>query len=292
MRFAVTEIVENFVGEIEGFPFDAIDQDVVAQLKTAWFRYPVLRFRDVRIGDREQVAFSRALGPAVFHPRQLQEGRNAEFPEILVISNKKKADGTPAGDLGDGEVRWHTDTWFVEQPPSAAILRAVELPGQGGNTYFANMYAAYEGLDAAMKARLDGLAIHHQSVIDGRGEVRLGKTPPVSDDYAAWAGVDHPLVRRHPGSGRPCLYLGGDRPHQSIPGMPRDEAAPLLADLWAAATDARHVWAQQWRPGDMMMWDNRCLLHKRDAFDPQSVRRLHRTTVEGERPVAAELAHA
>ncbi|GAA4339439.1 TauD/TfdA family dioxygenase [Pigmentiphaga soli] len=292
MRFAVREVVDGFVGEIEDFPFDAIDREVVDQLKAAWFRYPVLRFRNVRIGDREQVAFSRALGPAVFHPRQLQQGKNTEFPEILVISNKKKADGSPAGDLGDGEVRWHTDTWFVERPPSAAILRAIELPGQGGNTYFANMYAAYAGLDARLKEGLDGLRIHHQSVIDGRGEVRLGKKAPLSDDYASWEGVDHPIVRRHAGSGRPCLYLGGDRPHQSIVGVPQPEAAALLAELWAAATDARHVWAQQWRPGDMLMWDNRCLLHRRDAFDPDSIRLMHRTTVEGERPLAAELAHA
>lgn len=287
LKVVAKELVPNFVGEIVDFPFEAIDEQVIRELRAAWTRYPVIRFRNVGIGDREQVAFSRLLGAPVFHPRQLQEGKNSEFPEILIVSNKKKADGGAAGDLGDGEVNWHTDTWFVEQPPSASILRAVELPSEGGNTYWANMYSAFAALPDALKTKLRGLNIHHQAVIDGRGDVRLGKEKPSSPNYADWPGVNHPIVRRHADSGSLGLYLGGDPKHQSIPGMQQEEAEDLLSELWRLATLPEHVWFQEWKPGDMMMWDNRCTMHRRDPFDPNTVRLMHRTTVEGERPVAA-----
>lgn len=287
MSFEVKEVVPDFVGQIDDFPFENLDDQVVKALRAAWTKYPVLRFRNVTVGDREQIAFSNALGRSVIHPRQLQQGKNAEFPEILVISNKKKSDGSAAGDLGDGEVNWHTDTWFVDRPPSAAILRAVELPNEGGNTYFANMYAAYAALPEALKVRLAGLSIHHQTVIDGRGEVRLGMEAPTSPNYADWPGVDHPIVRRHADSGKVGLYLGGSRKYQSIVGIAQDEAKELLDELWARATEGAHVWGQEWKAGDMVMWDNRCTLHRRDPFDPSTIRLMHRTTVEGERPVAA-----
>lgn len=287
MSFTVTPIVDDFVAEIPDFPFDAIDDETIDQLRQTWKRYPVLRFRNVDITDAQQVAFSAKLGPAVIHPRQLQQGKNAEHPEILVISNKKKADGSAAGDLGDGEVNWHTDTWFVERPPSAAILRSIELPPEGGNTYFSSMYAAYEALPESLKERLQGLQIHHQSVIDGRGEVRLGKEKPTSDNYADWAGIDHPIVRKHGDSGKLGIYLGGDKKHQSIVGIEQAEAQPLLDELWERATESRFVWGQQWQQGDMVMWDNRCTMHRRDSFDPNTSRLMHRTTVEGERPATA-----
>lgn len=287
MKVIAKEVVPDFVGQIDDFPFDAVDDTVIRELRAAWTQYPVIRFRHVQIGDREQVAFSRMLGAPVIHPRQLQQGKNAEFPEILVISNKKKEDGSPAGDLADGEVNWHTDTWFVEEPPSASMLRAISLPASGGNTYWANMYAAYATLPESTRRKLQGLRIHHQSVIDGRGEVRLGKVMPSTSNFAEWPGVDHPIVRRHAQSGKLCLYLGGEPKRQSIVGMPQDEARELLQELWRHATRPEHVWFQEWKPGDMMMWDNRCTMHRRDPFDPNTVRLMHRTTVEGERPMPA-----
>lgn len=287
MNVVVRELVPNFVGEINAFPFDAADEQVIHELRAAWTKYPVIRFRNVAIGDREQVAFSRLLGAPVIHPRQLQEGKNAEFPEILVVSNKKNPDGSAAGDLGDAEVNWHTDTTFVERPPSASILRAVQLPKEGGNTYWANMYSAFAALPDAMKNKLHGLSIHHQSVVDGRGEVRLGKEKPTSQNPADWPGVDHPIVRRHPDSNALCLYLGSTPKRLSIPGVPQEEAEELLHELWRLATLPEHVWCQEWKTGDMVMWDNRCTMHRRDPFDPNTVRLMHRTTVEGERPVAA-----
>lgn len=288
MAFTVTGLVPDFVGQIDGFPFHTLDPQTVRALRAAWTTYPVLRFRNVSIGDAEQVAFTRTLGrPSARHPKHLQEAKHDGFPEIFIVSNKKNADGSPAGDLGDGEVTWHTDTWFVETPPSAAILRAVELPPSGGNTYFIDMYAAYATLPEAVKARLGGLSIHHQSVVDIYGEVRLGKERQISSDFASWPGVDHPIVRRHPVSGKPCLYLGSARDYQSIVGMAQQEAKGLLDALWQHALERSQIWTQVWMPGDMIMWDNRCVMHRREAFDPNTLRVMHRTTVEGERPLAA-----
>lgn len=270
--------------DVIGFSFDSYTQADIAQVRWAWIEHLVLRFRDADLDDPQQIRFSAEFGPPVIHPRQLQEGAHAKHPEILAISNLRKPDGSPAGDLGDGEVNWHTDTWFKERPPAGSFLRALQVPPAGGDTQFLNMYAAYDALPAEMKTLIAGRSIHHQTVYDGRGDVRMGMTVPDSDDVRTWPGVDHPIVRRHGESGRQCLFLGGRR-HASIVGLPPAESTAVLDALWRHTADERFVWTQVWRAGDLVAWDNRCTMHRRDAFDPQSARLMHRTTAEGERPV-------
>ncbi len=284
LRFEVTPSGGALGADVFGFPFKDFTPGEFAAMRAAWAQHQVLRFRGIDITDADQIRFSGQLGKFVIHPRQLQEGTHGAHREILVISNLKKADGTPAGDLGDGEVNWHTDTWFVTRPPSASILRALQLPPRGGNTHFLNMYMAYETLPDSLKQAIDGRYIHHQKVIDGRGDVRMNMTRPSTDDVRSWPGVPHPIVRTHPESGRQALYLGGKR-HAWIIGMEPTESSALLDALWKHAVQERFVWAQEWRLGDMVMWDNRCVMHRRDAFDPASIRLMHRTAIEGERPV-------
>lgn len=279
MKLKVKEIVPDFVAELNEFPFQAIDDEVVAELRAVWSQYPVIRFRNVEINDAQQVAFTKALGPIHF-TQDLRRGILEDFPEIVAISNKE------GGDLGDGEVVWHTDQWYLEEPCSGAILRALEVPPEGGNTYFADMYAAYSTLPEAMKARVKNLDIHQQRVISTLNEVRIGETIPASSDYNSWPGVDHPIVRKHLVSGKPCLYLGAHG-YQAIVGMDQETADELLETLWQHATNEAFVWCQEWKVGDMLLWDNRCLMHRRDPFDGKSIRHMHRTTVKGERPVAA-----
>jgi len=282
-RFTIRPTGAALGADIVGFDFRRYTEADIAQLRTAWLEHLVLRFRDTDLDDPTQIRFSAEFGPPVIHPRQLQEGAHGEHPEILSISNLRKPDGSPAGDLGDGEVHWHTDTWFKERPPAGSFLRALQVPPEGGNTHFLNMYAAYEALPADMKTLIAERRIHHQTVYDGRGDVRMGMTVPESADVRTWPGVDHPIVRRHGESGRACLYLGGRR-HASIVGMPPDESAAVLDALWAHVADERFTWTQIWRVGDLVAWDNRCTMHRRDAFDPNSARLMHRTTAEGERP--------
>ncbi len=284
-RFDVRPTGGALGADIVGFPFRDFTPGDIAAMRRAWVAHQVLRFRATDIGDEDQIRFSAELGPFVIHPRQLQQGAHGGHREILVVSNLKKADGTPAGDLGDGEVNWHTDTWFKEKPPAASILRALQVPPSGGDTHFANMYRAYDTLPDELKRAIEGRAMQHQTVYDGRGDVRLGMTKPDSDDIRTWPHVRHPIVRTHGESGRPCLYLGGQRKHGWIVDLPVDESHAIIERLWAHAGRAEHVWTQVWRQGDMVMWDNRCVMHRRDAFDPASARLMHRTAIEGERPV-------
>lgn len=276
---------ESGVGaDIEGFDFATLDAVAVAELKAHWLRYGLLRFRRTGIDDVQHIAFSRLFGDFVIHPKQYQEGGHPTHPEILVLSNVKK-DGKPIGALGNSEATWHTDTWFYEKPPAAAILRAVQLPPAGGDTYFLSTYQAYDTLPEALRKAVDGRQIFFQNVYDKRGELRLGRAEPKSRDFREWSGVVHPLVRRHGESGRRALYLGGTPEGSWIVGMPLDESEDLLAELWAHTTGTAEVFAQQWQPGDIMMWDNRCTMHRRDSFDPETIRIMHRTTTAGERPV-------
>ncbi len=277
--------------DIIGFPFHDFSQHDIAEVQKAWDEHLVLRFRHTALDDPTQVRFSAAFGPPVIHPRQLQQGAHPAHPEILTISNMKKPDGTQAGDLGDGEVHWHTDTWFKERPPAGSFLRALIVPSSGGNTHFMNMYAVYEALPTALKRVIAGRSIHHQTVYDGRGDVRMGMTIPATDDVRLWPGVDHPIVRRqclarHGGDFRVGLFLGGRR-HASIVGLAPDESGSILDQLWQHVAASRDVWTQVWHQGDLVAWDNRCTMHRRDAFDSASIRLMHRTTAEGERPIAA-----
>jgi taurine dioxygenase len=283
-RFRIQKMDAPLGADVFGFPFADFTDAEFQAVRAAWLDACVLRFRGLDIDDAAQIRFSARLGPFVIHPRQMQEGQHQGHREILVISNAKKADGSPAGDLGDGEVHWHTDTWFKERPPSASILRAVKLPAWGGDTHFLNMYLAYDTAPAALKRALEGKSIHHQTVYDGRGDIRLGMTKPASDDIRTWPGVAHPVVRTHGESGRKCFFLGGRR-HAWIVGLPLDESEALLDELWAHCLQDRFTWGTRWEPGDMVMWDNRCVMHRRDPFDPATVRLMHRTAVEGERPV-------
>ena len=234
------------------------------------------------------LAFSRNFGeldpPG---PNPLGRPFLADHPEMNVISNIKEG-GVPIGGLGDGEAIWHADMTYVERPPMAAILYAIELPPAGGDTYWANMYAAYESLPAALKKRIEGREAVHDATYNSAGVMRKGYKD-VTDPRSA-PGARHPLVRTHPETGRRSLFLGRRR-NSYVVGLELDESEALLDELWRHATQPQFTFRQQWRVGDVLVWDNRCTLHRRDAFDPRSRRLLHRTQIRALRSgVAAGLA--
>lgn len=283
-RLHATQHDSNVCADIEGFDFDNYTADDIAQVRHYWLQYGVLRFKNTTMTDEQQVAFSRHFGEFVIHPKQLQEGGHPTHKEILVISNAM-TDGKPSGAMGNSEATWHTDTWFYERPPAGAILRAVAVPATGGDTYFLSTYLAYDTLTDALKRAVDGRQIFFQNVYDKTGKLRLGKATPSSRDFREWSGIVHPLVRRHGETGRKALYLGGTSEGAWIVGMPLDESEALLAELWDHTTNSSQVFVQQWNVGDIMMWDNRCTMHRRDGFDPATIRIMHRTTTSGERPI-------
>ena len=237
----------------------------------------MLRFRGQRLSDPQLIAFSKFFGE-LDPPGPNPYGKSflPEFPEVNVISNIK-VDGAPIGGLGDGEAIWHADMTYIETPPMAAILHALELPPSGGDTYWANMYRAYETLRADLKQRIQGRKAIHDATYNSAGQMRKGYKE-VTDPREA-PGAHHSLVRVHPETGRPCLFLGRRR-NSYVLGMSFDESEALLDALWAHATQPQFTFRQQWREGDVLLWDNRCTLHRRDSFDASERRLMHRTQIK------------
>lgn len=253
----------------------------VAMIQDAWTRHCVLRFRGQQALTLENLAnFSRNFGPLDRRPTAsmaMSKEHDELPPEITVISNVKVG-GKPLGALGDGEAVWHTDMTYNDIPPKGACLYAVEVPPSGGNTHFANMYAAYDTLPQALKDRIEGLRCVHDASRNSAGELRIGYEDVT--DPRKTRGAIQPLVSTHAMSGRKCLLLGRRR-NAYIVGLELEESERLLDALWAHATRPELTWTQVWRVGDVMMWDNTCTMHKRDAFDPESRRLMYRTQIAG-----------
>jgi taurine dioxygenase len=192
--------------------------------------------------------------------------------------------GRAIGSLGSGEAVWHTDMSYQSDPPKASVLYALEVPPSGGDTGFVNMYLAYEALSDALKTRLAGLRIKHDGTYNSGGYVRQGVT--ATDDPIAAPGALHPLVCTHPESGRRVLYLGRRR-NAYVDGLPLAESEALLDEIWSYATRDEFTWYNRWKAGDLVMWDNRCVMHRRDPFDDKDRRIMHRTQIKAEtRPSA------
>jgi taurine dioxygenase len=170
---------------------------------------------------------------------------------------------------------------YLPAPPKASLLYALEIPPEGGDTWFCDMYAAFDSLPEDLKRRAAGLKVKHDGTYNSGGFVRAGVTP--TDDPRAAPGHLHPLVCRHPDSGRPMLYLGRRR-NAYLDGLDIAESERLLDLLWEHATQDGHVWRHRWQVGDLVLWDNRCTMHRRDPFDAAARRIMHRTQVKGEAP--------
>lgn len=273
----VEKLAEALGAEVRGVDLSRpIAPELFARIRAAWLEHMVLRFRGQSLTDPQLLAFSRHFGeldpPG---PNPLGRPFLPDHPEMNVISNIKQGD-VPIGGLGDGEAIWHADMTYIERPPMAAILYAIEIPPAGGDTYWANMVLAYETLPAALKQRIEGREALHDATYNSAGAMRKGYRE-VTDPRTA-PGARHPLVRTHPETGRRSLFLGRRR-NSYIVGLGLEESERLLDELWRHATQPKFTWRQQWRVGDVMVWDNRCTLHRRDAFDAAARRLLHRTQI-------------
>jgi len=262
-----------------------LSAEQVAEVRRAWLDHLVLVFRGRSLSDDQLCAFSRQFGTLDAVPAWHQYHVPGQ-PNVLIVSNVKEQ-GKPIGVLGDGEAAWHTDMSYIPLPPTASLLHALEIPDSGGDTYWMNMYAVYEALPAALKRRIAGLALNHDSSTDSSGEVRPGHKPVVDASQAP--GVKHPLVRLHPETKRPALYLGR-RLHAYVVGLSVAESEALLDELWKHALDDRFVFRHRWQVGDLLMWDNRCTMHRRDPFDKAARRIMHRTELIGDAPVGVAAA--
>jgi taurine dioxygenase len=254
----------------------------VEQIKDAWREHLVLVFRHQSIDDQQLIAFAQRFGeldpPG---PNPYGGPIYPQHPELNVISNIVE-DGRPIGNLGAGEAVWHADMTYLDEPPKGAVLYAVELPDAGGNTQFANMFAAYEALPEETRREIDGLRAIHDAAHNSAGILRKGYQEV--DDVRSTPGARQPLARTDGETGRRCMFLGR-RPRSYVVGLQLEDSEALLDRLWAHSTQDRFVTTHGWRVGDLLIWDNRAVLHRRDAFDAKSRRRLHRAQLKGDGPI-------
>lgn len=255
--------------------------EIFRQIEDAWHAHLVLRFRGQPLGDPAFLAFARLFGELDKAPVHAKRDANRDpHPEITVMSNIK-VNGEPIGNLGNYEADWHTDMSYNDLAPIGSLLYAIEVPPAGGNTGFSNMYEAWDTLPAALRKAVLGRNCRHDSSRNSAGELRKG-FDEVTDPRDA-PGAIHPIVRTHPRTHRNCLFLGR-RKSAYVIGLPLDESEALLDELWTHATQKRFEWYQVWKVGDLVMWDNRCAMHRRDSFDASTRRLMHRTQIKGDRP--------
>jgi taurine dioxygenase len=264
--------------EIRGVDLRRIDDSAFAAIHRAWLDHLVVLFRGQDLDDDDLIAFSRRFGDLDLAPIQENGRRFVDgHPEIYVVSNVIE-NGVAIGSLGAGEAVWHTDMSYLDDPPKASMLYAIEVPPAGGNTGFTNMYRAYEELPDVLRRRIAGLRLKHDGTYNSGGYVREGIV--ATDDPVASPGTYHPIVCTHPETGRQCLYLGRRR-NAYIEGLPLAESEALLDELWRYATREALSWYNTWRAGDLVLWDNRCTMHRRDPFDAATRRIMHRTQMKG-----------
>jgi len=269
--------------EVRGFdPSEPVNDTDHKALHTAWREHLVLVVRGHALTDKQLIAFSEVFGeldppgPNPYGAPFLEE-----HPELNVISNVVE-DGKHIGGLGAGEAVWHADMTYQDLPPKAGVLHALELPDSGGDTYFANMIEAYESLPDDLKQRIEGRVAIHDGAHNSTGQLRKGYEEIT--DVRQTPGARHPLVRTDPDTGRKALFLGR-RPHSYIVGLEVEESEALLDALWGHAAQPRFAYAHQWRVADTLIWNNLCLLHRRDDFDDCARRIMHRAQVKGDHPV-------
>lgn len=274
----IQALTPQIAADIQGVDLaQPLSATLITAIKAAWDQHLVLRFRGQAITDHDLLRFSRYFGD-LDPPGPNPYGITflPEFPEINVISNVKSADGIPIGNLGDGEAVWHADMTYIDTPPEAGILHALEVPIGQGHTYFANMFAAYDALSEALKLAIEGKTLIHDAAHNSAGMLRKGYNEVT--DPRDTPGAHHPLAWQD-ALGRKALFLGR-RPHAYILGLPLDESEALLDQLWDHATQPDWTWHNEWQVGDVLMWQNLFVLHRRDGFDPNVRRIMHRTQLK------------
>ncbi|MBI1775926.1 MAG: TauD/TfdA family dioxygenase [Proteobacteria bacterium] len=284
MAMQVRALTPVFGAEIIGLDVaEPLAADAFRGLREIWHAQSLLLIRGQSLDETALVRFSRGFGtlesPPASAERVWADGGSI-CPEIWVISNVIE-NGKPIGGLGAGEAEWHTDMSYIEEPPSASLLYAREIPPAGGDTAFASMHAALEAMPLVLRAAIEGRRAKHDSSYTSAGELRRGASADVNAETAP--GGVHPIIRTHPETGRKAIYLGRRR-NGLIVELPLDESEAVLDEVWRFATQLQFTYRHHWRLGDLLVWDNRALVHRRDAFDPEARRIMLRTQVKGDRP--------
>jgi len=279
--FQVKPLHPSLGCEISGITLaEAVEARLFAKVYEAFLDYELILFRDVDLPPAMQVAFARAFGEVQIHVMNQYHGYK-DFPEIYMLSNLGE-DGEPSGKHPDrGTLFWHTDGSWREHTGQATMMYSEIVPPEGGETEFADMYAAYDNLSSKMKQRIEGKrAIHN---LDFSRTRRHGEDPMTAEQKAKVPPIAHPIVRTHPETGRKAIFLGDHA--QEIEGMGYDEGRALIEELNRLITPQGQVYTHTWRPRDCIVWDNRCTLHRATGFDEvRHLRVMRRCTISGDRP--------
>lgn len=284
MTISIQPLSAPLGAEILGLDLSqALDDATIGEILDAWHAHKLLLFRGQDIDEDQQVSFAAGFGKVApwshFTDAVAAEGAS-HHPLIMLITNIKK-DGEYIGSIPEGELDFHSDGIYTETPQTATMLYAIDVPTSGGDTLFANMYMAYEALPDDIKRRLEGKCALHaftyntQTVHDvermkAEGDVEVSR-------------CSHPVFRTHPATGRKALYVNRLMT-QEIEGIEPEEGRRLLDYLFDHSERPEFIYAHKWQPRDLLIWDNRCLNHGRDDFDPTERRLMRRLTIAGERP--------
>jgi len=249
----------------------------VDALRNAWMKHGVLRFRGYDLTDENQLALTKLLGSFLKRETNGSKETYRDDTEVTIMTNL--VNGVPSGAGSNVELQWHTDSWFYEYPPVGEILRAMIVPPTGGDTYWVDMYAVYEALPEDLRSVIEGRLIQFDTVYNGHGRLRKGKTAPKTEDFRQWEHVRHPIVRTHPESGRKTIFVGQNKPEKNwIVGLSVEESTETLARILEFVNKPEFQFHQKWQPGDVVAWDNRCTMHRRDTWPDDQTRVMHRTT--------------
>ena len=270
--YATRSLSATFGAEVLEFQLteNPLSEDIVA-IRELWAEHKLLLFRNQSFTEAGLVGFSRHFGDLEIHVRE--EYLSPEHPEILYVSNIER-DGRRIGILSDNEVGWHYDQIYLPKPAVGSLLMADTLPPEGGNTEFADMCAAWDALPEETRSRLDG-ALANQSY---EAFNQAYSVPTNNKQKARSPDIHQPIARTHPVTGRKALYLCPGMTTEIV-GWDLAESEEMLAFLFEWTTKPEFVYSHAWQPGDALMWDNACTMHRRDPFDPQHDRLMKRTTI-------------
>jgi taurine dioxygenase len=264
--------------EVTGIDLSKLSNGDSKFILDAFHNNYALLFRDQKLSNQDLISFSRIFGKLEKAPVEQLKKTVSGQPEIYVVSNVRDAQGKAIGSLGAGEASWHSDMSSRDNPPDAILLYAMELPPTGGDTWVASMFAALEDMPDDLRMKIEGRSIKHDGTYNAGGYVRKGVE--ASDDPLTCEGRLHPAICVHPATGKQVLYLGRRR-NAYVDGLSLEDSEALLDDLWAHATQSSYCYAHKWRIGDLLIWDNRSTLHKREEFNPEHRRLMHRTLIQG-----------
>ena len=278
-RFEVRPLSAALGAEIRGVDLaKPLDDAGFTQILKAWHDHSLILLRGQSFSEDQQVAFGRRFGEVAPWSRfaAKEKGRH---PFIMLVTNLKE-NGEFVGSLPEGEIEFHSDGIYIEQPSAGTMLHAVAIPSRGGQTAFANMYKAYETLPEALKTKLDGMKARHAFTYNSQKQGENDQKKAAEDV----ASYDHPIFRTHPATGRKALYVNRLMTERIV-GLSDDESRDILARLYAHIETPAFIYEHEWQVGDVLLWDNCCLVHARRDFPAQELRLMRRLTIAGEKPI-------